>query len=324
MNEMNTTKPDLEALKQEDVAVNTLDAFVFEKTQKVNDVLIEAQRLINLYRQLNVLGKDFVPIFDKMLLSSKPDVQLALSSLSSGDTVRQYLKFLQGRLNKNSDQEQQENNSISEDAASYLPSPDEVLPFQMTPSVVMAGSAENEGISIQSDVLSAFVKSVSEVQQKSIEQQNAFLKQALEQMQKAIVCSQNPVNSQSSFDMVQFQEAQQKIINETIERVTSEQAKLLTDSLTEVLRNTQQIAQEQVQSISSLIAANNVSAPYPHIEEYTESEETGKTSVVQKKSSADRQREKDVSKPKVVSSASPEVPEDIEILSEVDLPTDNL
>lgn len=138
MSEMNTTIENLKPI-QGNNAANTLEAFVFEKTQKVNDVLVEAQRLINLYRQLNVLGPDFVPTFDKMLLSSKPDVQLALSNLSSGDTVRQYLKFLQSRLHQNTDPEKQENNSISEDAASYLPSPDEVPPFQMTPHVVLNG-----------------------------------------------------------------------------------------------------------------------------------------------------------------------------------------
>ena len=82
MSEMNTTIENLKPI-QGNNAANTLEAFVFEKTQKVNDVLVEAQRLINLYRQLNVLGPDFVPTFDKMLLSSKPDVQLALSNLSS-------------------------------------------------------------------------------------------------------------------------------------------------------------------------------------------------------------------------------------------------
>lgn len=321
MSEMNTTIENLKPI-QGNNAANTLEAFVFEKTQKVNDVLVEAQRLINLYRQLNVLGPDFVPTFDKMLLSSKPDVQLALSNLSSGDTVRQYLKFLQSRLHQNTDPEKQENNSISEDAASYLPSPDEVPPFQMTPHVVLNGG-ETVAASAQPEALGALIKALTDAQQKAAEQQNAFLKQALNQMQQNVVQAQNTGSGNAGFDMAQFQETQQKIINETIERVTSEQAKLLTDSLTEVLRNTQQIAQEQVQSISSLIAAGNASA-YPHIEEYVEPAEMPARPAQPTKPVPERKKGKAVSEPKVASPTPPDVPEDIEILSEIDLPTDNL
>ena len=43
MSEMNTTTKNLKTV-QGNNAANTLDAFVFEKTQKVNDVLVEAQR----------------------------------------------------------------------------------------------------------------------------------------------------------------------------------------------------------------------------------------------------------------------------------------
>lgn len=322
MNEINTLAENTETSTAK-TSANTLEAFVFEKTQKVNDVLIEAQRLINLYRQLNVLGPDFVPTFDKMLLSSKPDVQLALSNLSSGDTVRQYLKFLQSRLHQNINQEEQENNSISEDAASYLPSPDEVPPFQMTPTIIGNGT-EAVGAA-QPEVLSALVKVLSDAQQKSLEQQNAFLKQALEQMQKN-VSQQSGAQGGGTFDLTQFQAAQQKMVNETIERVTTEQAKLLTDSLTEVLRNTQQIAQEQVQNISSLIAANNASA-YPHIEEYVESDENSEPVSSRAKSTesrSERKKQKPVEAQPVVSPTPPDVPEDIEILSEIDLPTDNI
>lgn len=142
-------------------------------------------------------------------------------------------------------------------------------------------------------------------------------------MQQNVVQAQNTGSGNAGFDMAQFQETQQKIINETIERVTSEQARLLTDSLTEVLRNTQQIAQEQVQSISSLIAAGNASA-YPHIEEYVEPAEMPTRPAQPTKPVPERKKGKAVSEPKVASPTPPDVPEDIEILSEIDLPTDNL
>lgn len=277
MSEMNTTTKNLKTV-QGNNAANTLDAFVFEKTQKVNDVLVEAQRLINLYRQIKVFGPDFVSTFDKMLLSSKPDVQLALSNLSGGDTVRQYLKFLQNRMQQETDLEESENNSISEDAASYLPSPDEVPPFQMTSTVTVNGNGEST--LAQPDVLNTLIQEISA--------------------------------------------SQQKTMNEMIERMMREQTKLLSDSLSAVLHNTQKIAQEQVQNISSLIASGSGSA-YPHVEEYVEPEDNSVRSARSVRPLVEPKKGKYVRESHVVSPVqSSHVSEDVEILSEIDLPTDNL
>lgn len=307
---MNTTSENM-SVSDTLNAANTLQAFVFEKTQKTNEVLVEAQRLINLYRQLDVLGSDFVPVFDRMLLSSKPDVQLALSGLSSGDMLRQYLKFLQSRLNQTAEVAHTENNSISEDAASYLPSPDEVPPFQMASTVVASGATPT----VQPDMLSAVVKTMVDAQQKSLEQQTLFLKQALAEMHQTL-SRETSESGTSTFDVAQFQQAQQKMINDTIERMSMAQAKLLSQSLADVVKSSQQIATDQVQKIGAMISANAVAgAAYPNVEEYVESVKAEKSVHLEPKQT-DRNQQ--------LPPSPPEIPDDIEILSGIDLSTDQL
>ncbi len=287
---------------------NTLEAFVFEKTQKASDVLVEAQRLVNLYRQLNALGKDFVPVFDQMLLTSKPEVQLALSGLSSGDMVRQYLKFLQSRKGENNIDA--ESNVVSEDVSEFLPSPDDIPPFQMTPTIV---AGEGTATVAQSELLNAVIQAFSAAQQKQLEQQNAFLKQALEQLQQ----SAGKQSSDAGFDMAGFQQTQQKMMNETIERLAGKQAELLAGALSDVVHMTQKNAREQMQQISSLIAGAGIgSGAYPHVEEVDSVAGNERASVEQKKAPT----------PESIQSAPmpPDIPGDIEILSEVDLPTDHI
>lgn len=305
-------------------SASTLSQFVAETQTKKDEVMVEAQRLINLYRQLSVLGDDFVPKFDAMLLSASPEVHLALSSLSSGDSVRTYLKFLQDKQGGHvATDEQAEEESETQQIEGYLPSPDDVTPFSFAQPVAPVAV---EGGGVSADVLTVTLKTLIDNQEK----RNALFQESLKEMKEIAAQKSTAVGEGGiSFDLEQFQQGQRELLNQTVEKITSEQVKILNESLTEVLRNTQEIAQEQVKSLGQLILENR-SMPisnYPTIEVVEEkpapmmtasaSVKTPEPTVKKKSESPAKQPEQPVRPEPAV--MTPDIPtEEIEILSEPD------
>lgn len=81
--------------KTENTITSKFHAFLKQRNNKTNAAMQEAQRLINLYRVLGAFGPDFVDEYNKMLMQSSDEVQMALNALVAGQEVRQYLEFLQ-------------------------------------------------------------------------------------------------------------------------------------------------------------------------------------------------------------------------------------
>ncbi|MBQ4472325.1 MAG: hypothetical protein II942_03695 [Alphaproteobacteria bacterium] len=72
-------------------------SFLAQRNSKTNVTLQEAQKLINLYRVLNVFGPDFMEEYNAKLLNISDEVNAALSALVGGLEVRQYIEFLKAQ-----------------------------------------------------------------------------------------------------------------------------------------------------------------------------------------------------------------------------------
>ena len=72
-------------------------SFLAQRNSKTNVTLQEAQKLINLYRVLNVFGTDFMEEYNAKLLTVSDEVNAALSALVGGLEVRQYIEFLKAQ-----------------------------------------------------------------------------------------------------------------------------------------------------------------------------------------------------------------------------------
>ena len=70
------------------------DAFLNKRENSRNTAAQTAQQLVNLFRHLPHFGDDFIQEFNKRVLSMPADVQMALSDLVSGPSVRQYAEYL--------------------------------------------------------------------------------------------------------------------------------------------------------------------------------------------------------------------------------------
>ena len=68
-----------------------LKAFQEQKVSKLNTELIQAQKLVNLYRALYCFDDAFVEQYNQLLLSSSVEVRRLLSTLMGGNEVRSYL-----------------------------------------------------------------------------------------------------------------------------------------------------------------------------------------------------------------------------------------
>ena len=97
-------------------------SFLKQRNSKTSTSMQEAQRLVNLYRILNVFGSDFVNEYNEALKKTSDEVQTAMTALVGGPEVRQYLEFLQLEDQKH---EEKDNPSSSQQQVGWLPSPAE-------------------------------------------------------------------------------------------------------------------------------------------------------------------------------------------------------
>ena len=100
--------------------------FKQEQQNRGNDVIDEAQRLVNLYRHAEAFGEEFMAKLDDMLLAASPEVQTALSDILGGQVVRQYCLFLKDK--KMPKEEKQVEEEVSEQKG-YLPKPTAATPM---------------------------------------------------------------------------------------------------------------------------------------------------------------------------------------------------
>ncbi len=87
-----------------------------------------AQRFINIYRQLPILGEEAVKRYNAMLMGqSTAEVLIALTSLPGGEEIREYINFLEHK-----DLEEREELEEQEKQAAQLPKAEELSPLWET------------------------------------------------------------------------------------------------------------------------------------------------------------------------------------------------
>ena len=109
-----------------DITTWKKDFFEKEKGKETPEMV--AQRLINIYHQLSVLGESSVPAFNKMLLDcTTPAVLIALKGLPGGEEVREYAEFVQNQEDHVAQEDEQQDEA--EKPQKVLPTAEEVSPL---------------------------------------------------------------------------------------------------------------------------------------------------------------------------------------------------
>lgn len=239
-----------------------LEAFLKQRAKRQNSAAVEAKRLVNLYRQLSLFGDDFLDTYNDMLLAATPEVQMALPDIVGGTVVRQYLEFLKGRSKQNDT-----DNDISEEdavdayqyrhAESYLPTPDEVPPFSMNTPIYQAGGGETN--SVDATVLTAQMTAF----ERALEQQNAFLTQALAQLQQNMTAERPSSSEGQSVDGGGAFYAQKEMLTELLTR----QNEQMNANINAILSQTQEMSARQMEAVEKLIQKQATPDPYAVIEE---------------------------------------------------------
>ena len=247
--------------QENQISKNTiLDAFLKQRAKRQNSAIVEARKLVNLYRQLSLFGDDFLDSYNQMLLDAMPEVQMALPDIVGGAVVRQYLEFLKGRA------KQSDTDAISEEAAvdayqyrhaeSYLPTPDEVPPFAMNAPLYQAGNGEGN---VDTTALTAQMRAF----ERALEQQNAFLTQALTQLQQNMINGRSVNAEGQAIDMSAVAQSQKDILSELLTR----QNEQMNANINAILSQTQELSARQMAVLEKLIQKQSAPDPYAVIEE---------------------------------------------------------
>lgn len=162
-------------------AVSLLTNF-FQQLKKEKDTAqIEAQKLINLFRQIDVIGAEYLPTFNEQLLNSPAEVQLNLTGLMGGTAVRSYLDFLKGKQGEqgNSSDNASEGASLSH---SYLPSPEEVPAVPLGTTAVSGAPVDGDALAQLQQYQKNMTETLQSVTKEQITLLNESLKQILQKM----------------------------------------------------------------------------------------------------------------------------------------------
>lgn len=257
-------------MKESTVKKQTLDAFIKQREKRQNDTGIEANRLVNLYRQLPLFGEDFLETYNKMLMDASPEVQMTLSDIVGGSVVRQYLEFLKSKqlhTDENKAAAQKEDRLIYTAEEAYLPSADEIASF--APSFQNApASFEGVDMAVSQDIL----KSQAAFLEQSLAKQTDLIEKTLGKIQENT--SKHVGQNKNSADSAQAQEvqkAQLEAFNAALKEILQSQNKALTDAMQQIVSQTAEMNAKQLQAVEKLIASQgqgSQKASYPIVEEY--------------------------------------------------------
>ncbi len=102
--------------------------FLASRKKEDEDPAAIAQRFINIYRQLPILGEEAVNRFNQILITQASDeVLIALTGLPGGEEIREYINFVQNR-----DLEDREELTTLETQTAELPKAEELSPLWET------------------------------------------------------------------------------------------------------------------------------------------------------------------------------------------------
>lgn len=240
-----------------------LDSFLHKKDVKKNVVAQNAQKLINLYRHLSFFGQDFIPQYNQMLLDSSPEVQMILGDFIGGQTVRQYLEFLQNQQNIPETTEDQ--NYIPSEG--YLPGPENDLP-QSRP--IQSESRSNISLAAGGGAhsLKNLMQTLISMHQDESMKQAVFLETALKQLQEGLsekisnLEEKNTVQQDTSIlNSKSFQKQQQEILDKTVERLMQKQTEIFLKALGKINENAQKMAVTQTEKLMRFLEKTDKTMP---------------------------------------------------------------
>ena len=158
-------------MTEEGIVQTKFHAFLQQRKNKANFAMQEGQKLVNLYRTLNVFGTGFVDEYNTMLLNAPDEVLMTLNAIVGGKEVRQYVDFLRMEMRKEMPAEEA---SSSNQNAGWLPSPEDE-----------AAQNHGNGNYISGEEWNSFVKAEEEKIKELIgtlrEEQNDTLKKLADQ-----------------------------------------------------------------------------------------------------------------------------------------------
>ncbi|MDR2901743.1 MAG: hypothetical protein LBU87_01355 [Lactobacillales bacterium] len=235
----------------QDQASTLLTSFKDKKEAKRTAVMQEAQLLVNLYRHLGLFGADFTIEYNKMLLNASTETHMILTDFLGGQIVRQYLEFLQSsdplktNVSKSADEIVQEG---------YLPDPE----ADIAPRASAGGDSEKMAVLPQvtgAHSLKNLVQELISINQKESMKQATFLQSALNQMQEgfskqiSVLQTGGKTGSSGGIDLEKFQETQQKMMDQTLEKIIQAQTDVLTRAFTHILESSQNLATTQTDKL---------------------------------------------------------------------------
>ncbi len=192
-----------------DTASQILNAFVHRKKTRENNIALDAQRLVNLFRQLSVFKPEFVSEYNQLLLNSSDDVRVMMKDIVGGPTVRQYFDYLQTRLGYADDADENSTNETHQQLnanTGYLPNPDDDTP-------VYFNQNDKSGESIIEISHSNALAETLQIFQENNRKQLETLTEALTALKNQLgqPSSKNVrTNELSVNDLIQFQAKQQQ------------------------------------------------------------------------------------------------------------------
>ena len=174
-----------------DSANQILNAFVNRKVTLDNTSALNAQRLVNQFRQISAFKPEFVAEYNKLLLAASDEELMMMKDIVGGPTVRQYLEFLRKTLNESVDENtngEPQANSVITGNDGYLPSPDDELPIF---APIVRQSISNEGNTTESslgqmDLIAQTMKTMQESNQHQTTILNETLNTLKEQINKNV------------------------------------------------------------------------------------------------------------------------------------------
>lgn len=132
---------------------NLLIRFREKQSEKDSSSLLDARRLVNLYRSLPCFGDGFLDQYNQMLLSVKPNVRRLLRNFMGGEEVEDYLQFLEQNVHLSDTQEEQKTTNEALQKTGYLPDPDEDTTNAPSDGMIKISESEWKQVNAQRESL---------------------------------------------------------------------------------------------------------------------------------------------------------------------------
>lgn len=224
-------------------AQELLTQFNAKKHDQEDEKAIEAQRLVNMYRNLSVFPPEFVEKYNDILLGSSKEAQVLLPSIQGGASVREYLSYLQTAKGVDTSEEKTDDSDIA--IQGYLPTPEEdIVPVVSDKTPAVAGD-----YSKLENILESFAKAQQE--------QNSILEQTLTQLRE----SGQPTDSKEQYkeqyneQITQFLEVQQEQFQNfarMVQELLQSQTMFLNKTLTQLSSAIQVMGQRPAVTINEM------------------------------------------------------------------------